>query len=67
MIREIYRRFKDHEGFAVDVSNDNEADAIGLLFIGRALRGDRQCENNPQREVVAKLRKGMNAAEGEAA
>jgi Holliday junction resolvasome RuvABC endonuclease subunit len=55
VIREVYRRFKDHEGFAVDVKNDNEADSVGLLFIGRALLGDWTPQNQAQIEVLKKV------------
>lgn len=56
IIREVYRRFKDHDGFAIDVKNDNEADAVGLLFIGRALAGDWEPQNQAQCEVCRKVK-----------
>lgn len=55
IIREVYRRFKDHDGFAIEVKDDNQADSIGLLFIGRALLGDWEPQNHAQVEVLKKV------------
>jgi Holliday junction resolvasome RuvABC endonuclease subunit len=61
MIREVYRRW----GF--EASNDNEADAAGLLMIGLAVIGENADLTTPQREVVAsiltpKVKKAKKAA-----
>lgn len=53
MIREVYRRW------GVEVRNDHEADAVGLLMVGRAVIGDiaESTLTVPQREVVAAIKK----------
>ena len=51
VLREVYRRF------GADVDNDNEADAVALCYLGRALIGDWQPETLAQREVLKVLRK----------
>lgn len=51
IIKEIYRRFGH------DVFDDNEADAIGLAYVGRALLGEWEPTMDAQREVVALLKK----------
>lgn len=48
---QVFRRF------GVEAANDNEADAIGLCFLGRALLRDWEPTIEPQREVIAALRK----------
>lgn len=50
VIKEIYKRF------SVDVSDNNQADAVGLCFIGMALLGDWPPQIKPQEEVLAGLR-----------
>lgn len=51
MIREVYKRW----GF--DAADDNQADAVGLLQVGRAVIGELTDLTKPQLEVVAALRK----------
>lgn len=51
MLREVYRRF------GAEARNDNEADAVALCFLGRALLGDWEPSMDAQREVLAVLRK----------
>lgn len=46
----VFRRFE------VEATNDNEADAIALLFLGRALVGDWEPTMEAQREVLLGLR-----------
>jgi crossover junction endodeoxyribonuclease RuvC len=46
----VFRRF------GISATNDHEADAVGLAFIGRALLGDWECQIDAQREVLAKVR-----------
>jgi hypothetical protein len=59
LILEVYKRFRDHDGFPISARNDNEADAVGLAFIGKSLLRDYPPQNQAQREVLAKL--GYNA------
>lgn len=47
---EVFKRF------GVSCTNDNEADAVGLAFIGRALLGEWQPTMDAQREVMAKIK-----------
>lgn len=49
VIREVYKRF------GVDVANDDEADAVGLLVIGMALLGQWEPTMDFQRVVVKDL------------
>jgi hypothetical protein len=56
MIKELYKRFGH------DVNDNNEADAIGLLYVGRALLGDWQPTMDAQRQVIAGLQKANGAA-----
>lgn len=56
MIREVYKRW----GF--DAADDNQADAVGLLQVGRAVIGELTDLTKPQLEVVAALRKQKQAA-----
>lgn len=51
IMREVFRRWN------VEARNDNEADAVTLLQIGRCLAGEIQPETVPQREVLEALRK----------
>lgn len=51
ILREVFRRWN------VEARNDNEADAVTLLQIGRCLAGEIQPETVPQREVLEALRK----------
>lgn len=51
MLREVWRRFN------VDAGNDNEADAVALAFLGRALVGDWEPQIDAQREVLQVVRK----------
>lgn len=50
MIRDVYARF------GVTCANNNEADAVGLCFIGLALAGLWQPTTNQQRDVLEALR-----------
>lgn len=56
ILREVYKRW-GHEP-----QDNNEADAIGLLYIGRGLVGEWQPTTKPQMEVLAEVRR-RNAAE----
>jgi crossover junction endodeoxyribonuclease RuvC len=56
MIREVYRRW------GVEARNNNEADAAGLLQVGRAVIGDIEDLTVPQREVVVAIQKQKRAA-----
>lgn len=49
ILREVFRRWN------IAAANDNEADGITLLQIGRCLVGDMEPETQPQREVIAAL------------
>lgn len=42
--------------FHHDVNENNIGDAIGLTYIGMALMGDWECQIEPQREVIKKIR-----------
>lgn len=50
MLLEVYKRF------GVSAANDNEADAVGLLYIGLAFTGQWEPTTDAQREVLATLR-----------
>lgn len=50
MLLEVYKRF------GVSAANDNEADAVGLYYIGMAYAGQREPTTDAQREVLATLR-----------
>lgn len=54
MLKEIFRRFGH------DVTDNNVADAIGLAYVGMALCGDWQPQIEPQREVLASIRKSKD-------
>jgi hypothetical protein len=56
MILEVYKRFVDHDGNAISCATSDEADAVGLCFIGRALLGEWEPYYKEQREVLAKLK-----------
>jgi Holliday junction resolvasome RuvABC endonuclease subunit len=56
MIREVYRRWK------VEAKNNNEADAAGLLQVGRAVIGELTDLTTAQREVIAAIGKTRRAA-----
>jgi Holliday junction resolvasome RuvABC endonuclease subunit len=51
IVKEVFKRW-NHDTF-----DDNAADAIGLLYVGRALIGDWTPTIEPQREVIAALAK----------
>jgi crossover junction endodeoxyribonuclease RuvC len=55
MLREVYRRFQ------VEASNDNEADAAALAFVGAAIAGQWQPTCDAQREVLKKLESAEHA------
>lgn len=55
VIKELYKRFGH------DVDDNNAADAIGLLYIGRGLVGEWKPTTDPQRAVLAALMRA-NAA-----
>lgn len=50
VLREVYRKFE------ALVSNDNEADAVGLCYFGQALAGIWEPQTVAQRDVLAKVR-----------
>jgi crossover junction endodeoxyribonuclease RuvC len=50
VLREVYKRW------GVDAANDNEADAVGLLYVGLALTGQWEPTTDAQREVLETLR-----------
>ncbi len=50
LLREVYKRW------GVDAANDNEADAVGLLYIGLAYTGQWEPTTEAQREVLEVLR-----------
>lgn len=50
MLLEVYKRF------GVSAANDNEADAVGLYYIGLAMSGQWEPTTDAQREVLATLR-----------
>lgn len=50
MLLEVYKRF------GVSPANDNEADAVGLYYIGLAYAGQWEPTTDAQREVLATLR-----------
>lgn len=50
VLREVYKRW------GVDAANDNEADAVGLLYIGLAYTGQWQPTTEAQRQVLEALR-----------
>lgn len=56
MLREVYKRWK------CDCTDDNQADAVGLAYIGAALVGEWECETQAQREVIALLKNGSKPA-----
>lgn len=51
VLKEMYKRFD------LDLSDNNEADACGLCFIGRTLTGSYTPTTDFQRDVVSKLNK----------
>jgi Holliday junction resolvasome RuvABC endonuclease subunit len=51
VIKEIFKRF------GVDTNDNNIADAIGLMFLGRALVNDFQPTTDAQRQVVSDVMK----------
>lgn len=53
ILREVYKRW------GITAENDNEADAVGLVYIGAALKGLWSPETAYQREVVEKLKAEM--------
>lgn len=58
VLREVYRRW------GVVAANDNAADAVGLIQIGRCIVGEIEPETEPQREVLAALRKAGAVPQG---
>ena len=48
VIKELYKRFGE------DVDNNNQADAIGLAYLGMAALGEWTPQTEVQRDVVAK-------------
>ena len=53
VIKEVLKRF------SCDVNDNNMADAIVLCHIGAAFLGTWECTMQPQREVIAELKKKM--------
>jgi crossover junction endodeoxyribonuclease RuvC len=52
IIKEVYKKYN------IDVNNDNEADAINLAYIGRAITKDPEIKlNKTQEEVINKITK----------
>lgn len=51
MLKAVYK------AFLVDVSTSDEADAVGLVYVGRAFLGWWEPTNQPQRDVIKDLRK----------
>jgi len=47
--------------FGVETSDNNQADACGLCFIGMALLGEWEPQMQPQRDVLATVRKSSSA------
>jgi hypothetical protein len=60
MMLEVYKRFN------LTPKNDNEADAIGLLYLGLMLSGQLGTQNKAQEEVLATVRKNNAEALKEA-
>ena len=55
MLKAIYQRF------AIDTDDHNVADAIGLMYIGRALCGWYEPTTDAQRQVIEEIRTGKRA------
>ena len=53
MIKYVEKRF------GVDTDDDNVADAVTLCHMGAAFLGRYECAIQPQREVIAELRKRL--------
>lgn len=58
VLREVWRRWN------IAAANDNEADACGLLMIGRCIVGEIEPETQPQKEVLAALHKAGAVPKG---
>ena len=56
MMLAVYKRFTDHDGNQISCATSDEADSVGLCFIGRAMLGEWEPQSKEQREVLAKLK-----------
>ena len=62
MMLEVFKRWN------VTAADNNQADAAALAYLGATLTGLRECDNQAQREVIAKLKAGpVKAKKGRAA
>lgn len=52
MMLEVFKRW------GVDAGDNNQADAAALAFLGATYIGLRECDNQAQRDVIAKLKAG---------
>ena len=53
MILAVYKRWK------IDVDDDNQADAVGLAYVGAALKGVWEAQTKEQKEVIETIRHGF--------
>jgi Holliday junction resolvasome RuvABC endonuclease subunit len=59
MIKEVFKRF------GVDTNDHNIADAVGLMYIGRALCGWYEPTTEAQRQVIEEIKTGKRAKKAE--
>ena len=59
MIRDVFRRFLGNDGKPIVVDDDNVADAICFVHIGRALLDTYETKFKYQQDVIRELRKTL--------